>query len=77
MKKFSLKKITLKKIKYRKIVKKFSNNILELLKEQILIIFLMKAKNIFFKEEYSVTRLVDRMGMRLEAKFRKYSKYKH
>ena len=65
--KILIKKSTVKKIKYRKISYKNSfNNIVRVIKGTNFDYFSNEAKNIFFKEEYSVTRLVDRMGMRLD-----------
>jgi biotin-dependent carboxylase-like uncharacterized protein len=42
------------------------NNIVRIIKGTNFDYFSEKAKNIFFSEKYTVTRLVDRMGMRLD-----------
>jgi len=65
--KIFIKKSTVEKIKYKKIShKNYFNNIVRVIKGTNFDYFSEAAKNIFFKEEYSVTRLVDRMGMRLD-----------
>jgi len=65
--KIFIKKSTIEKIKYRKIsYKNYFNNIIRVIKGTNFDYFSDEAKNIFFKEEYSVTRLIDRMGMRLD-----------
>ena len=65
--KIFIKKSTVEKIEYKKIsYKNYFNNIIRVIKGTNFDYFSEEAKNIFFKEEYSVTRLVDRMGMRLE-----------
>ena len=65
--KIFIKKSTIKNIKYKKIVyKNYFDNIVRVIKGTNFNYFSSEAQNIFFKEEYSVTRLVDRMGMRLD-----------
>jgi biotin-dependent carboxylase-like uncharacterized protein len=65
--KIFIKKSTVEKIKYKKIShKNYFNNIVRVIKGTNFDYFSAEAKNIFFKEKYSVTRLVDRMGMRLD-----------
>ena len=46
--------------------KKSFNNVVRVIKGTNFNYFSEKAKNIFFKESYSVTGAVDRMGMRLD-----------
>ena len=56
-----------KELKERSInFKKSFNNVVKVIKGTNFNYFSDKAKNIFFKELYSVTGLVDRMGMRLD-----------
>ena len=62
IKDFEAKKIINRKIEYRNI---FNNNI-RVIKGTNFNYFSDKAQNIFFSEKYSVTRLTDRMGMRLD-----------
>ena len=65
--KIFIRKSTVKNIKDRKINYKDSfNNIVRVMKGTNFDYFSKKAKNIFFNEMYSVTHLVDRMGMRLD-----------
>jgi len=62
IKKSTLKNIIDKKIHYRESF----NNIVRVIKGTNFNFFSNEAKNVFFNEKYSVTRLVDRMGMRLD-----------
>ncbi len=65
--KIFIKKSTLKNSKNKKINYKYSfNNIIRVIKGTNFDYFSKDAKNIFFNQSYSVTRLVDRMGMRLD-----------
>jgi len=65
--KIFIKKPSLKNIKYKKIDYKNSyNNFVRVIKGTNFDYFSNEAKNIFFNEEYSVTRLADRMGIRLD-----------
>ena len=65
--KIFIKKSVLENTKYRKVDYKNSyNNIVRVVKGTNFDYFSDKAKDIFFKEEFFVTRLADRMGMRLD-----------
>ena len=65
--KIFIKKSTLENFKYRKIGYKNSfDNIVRVIRGTNFDYFSNEAKHIFFKEKFSVTRLVDRMGMRLD-----------
>ena len=65
--KIFIKKSVLENTKYRKVDYKNSyNNIVRVLKGTNFDYFSDKAKDIFFKEEFFVTRLADRMGIRLD-----------
>ena len=65
--KIFIKKSDIKKVKNRKINYKNSfNGTLRVLKGTNFDYFSNESKDIFFNETYSVTNLVDRMGMRLE-----------
>ena len=64
--KIFIKKSTLENTQNKKIDYKDSfNNIVRVIKGTNFNYFSKEAKNIFFNQAYSVTRLVDRMGMRL------------
>jgi len=65
--KIFIKKSTLENTQNKKIDYKDSfNNIVRVIKGTNFNYFSKEAKNIFFNQAYSVTRLVDRMGMRLD-----------
>ena len=65
--KIFIKKSIIENIKDRQIDYKDSfNNIVRVIKGTNFNYFSKEAKNIFFNQAYSVTRLVDRMGMRLD-----------
>ena len=68
--KIFIKKSILENIKFRKIdYKDYYNNIVRVIKGPNFDYFSDEAKHIFFKETYSVTRLADRMGMRLDGPY--------
>ena len=62
IKKYNIKNIKAKCINY----KCSSDNIVRVIKGTNFDYFSNQAKNVFFNKSYSVTRLVDRMGMRLD-----------
>jgi UPF0271 protein len=65
--KIFIKKSIIENIKDKKInYKGFFDNIIRVIKGTNFDYFSDEAKNIFFNETYSVTRLTDRMGMRLD-----------
>jgi biotin-dependent carboxylase-like uncharacterized protein len=65
--KIFIKKSILEKVKHKKIhYKNFNNNIVRVIKGTNFDYFSQEAKSIFFKEQYSITSLVDRMGIRLD-----------
>ena len=65
--KIFIKKSNIENIKNKKINYKDSfNNTIRVIKGTNFDYFSKEAKNIFFNQTYSVTRLVDRMGMRLD-----------
>jgi len=65
--KIFIKKSYIENVKDKKINYKDSfDNIIRVIKGTNFNYFSDKSKNIFFNEKYSVTRLVDRMGMRLD-----------
>ena len=65
--KIFIKKSYIKNVKDKKINYKDSfDNIIRVIKGTNFNYFSKESKNIFFNETYSVTRLVDRMGMRLD-----------
>ena len=65
--KIFIKKSTLENFKYRKIGYKNSfDNIVRVIRGTNFDYFSNEAKYIFFKEKFSVTHLIDRMGMRLD-----------
>ena len=65
--KILIKKSNIKNIKTNQINYKDSfNNIVRVIKGTNFDYFSNQAQNIFFKEKYTVSRLVDRMGMRLD-----------
>jgi len=65
--KIFIKESNIKNIKNNQInYKDLFNNIVRVVKGTNFDYFSNEAKNIFFKEKYTVSRLVDRMGMRLD-----------
>ena len=65
--KISIKESKLENYRNKRInYKNLSNSMIRVVEGTNFDYFSNKAKNIFFNETYSVTRLVDRMGMRLD-----------
>ena len=65
--KIFIKKSILENVKHKKIdYKNLNNNIVRVIKGTNFDYFSKEAKSIFFNEQYSITRLADRMGMRLD-----------
>jgi len=65
IKESNIKNIKAKRINYEY----FFNNIVRVIKGTNFDYFSNQAKNIFFSDSYSVTRLADRMGMRLDGPY--------